>query len=924
SINYDTFHDCSSLTNITVPDSVTSIGDRAFYNCSSLASIEIPDSVTSIGGYAFSNCSSLASIIIPNSVTSIGGYAFSYCSSLTNITIPESVTSIDNGTFYGCSNLTSVTISDGVTSIGMRAFYNCNNLKSVTIPNSVTSIGNWAFCGCSGLTSVTFKTKQDIIIDITTFISCENLKNIYCYKNSTADNFFTAYKYPQIYKIYLDDNEEDDDFSDKVDLSDFEYSFFAADKYVHIDKYVGNGEYVVIPSIIEGREVTTISTEAFYNCQTVKSIKIPLSISSIGYAAFYKCDSLTDVYYSGTLDDWRKIDIYGLNGKLLNANHHFTQDNDHYEIKLYSNVSMFLLAKGQKAGVAVQLEKNGKSVSGDLNFAYVVSNSDIVTISDIGRGYDGDTFYLNCLKEGETTFTITEIETGTILSTTVIVTDNIHSFNIKSLEQAQDQVYGYNAHISGMFIENLTYYHDILSQTMTVSFDVYNTGLTSGVASVYDENNKLINVYPIGRFDGNYITSLTDTVLTSVKLLEDVFSGDISNYRASTVSKLTKITIPEVPYGGHIEISNDIYYSDACLIYNTTELLVNELMLIYKLVNFSDLEIEFDESYVFDISKYIAKDLLDDLIIKLAQSMPKEYKKIVDKMTIYYLDSPGQANILDAVINHAEYMVSVFEEHGIDVLEMIESFSMNAGLPIAEGMFKKALQGAGKGLSIMFTFSDVCSFLNFFSYLLIDQPDNALKIQFNNQDGNLTNGGVSISPTDGSTDFGFENFVMRSIVLSSDSDLSGEMKDNLDNISQNYVVRDVYLEKDGQITQPGQTVQVSIPIPESFNPKKCSIYWIKDDGTIEYIPATLVGENLVFCTNHFSYYAIVEEKFEPGDVNGDQLINIKDAVLLAQYLAGWEVEVVDFAADCKDDGEISIKDAVLLAQHLAGWNVTLG
>ena len=96
------FFGCSSLTSITIPDSVTSIGWGAFARCSSLTSITIPDSVTSIGESAFSECSSLTSITIPESVTSIGGFAFARCSSLTSITIPNSVTSIERSAFSGC------------------------------------------------------------------------------------------------------------------------------------------------------------------------------------------------------------------------------------------------------------------------------------------------------------------------------------------------------------------------------------------------------------------------------------------------------------------------------------------------------------------------------------------------------------------------------------------------------------------------------------------------------------------------------------------------------------------------------------------------------------------------------------------------------------------------------------------------------
>ena len=139
---------------LTIPNSVTSIGNGAFYYCSGLTgSLTIPNSVTSIGYTAFCGCSGFTgNLIIPNSVTTINGSVFQRCSGLTgSLTIPNSVTSIGGMAFYGCSGLTgSLTIPNSVTSIGGMAFYGCSGFTgSLTIPNSVTSIGSSAFSGCS-------------------------------------------------------------------------------------------------------------------------------------------------------------------------------------------------------------------------------------------------------------------------------------------------------------------------------------------------------------------------------------------------------------------------------------------------------------------------------------------------------------------------------------------------------------------------------------------------------------------------------------------------------------------------------------------------------------------------------------------------------------------------------------------------------
>ncbi len=191
---YSAFYDCTSLTSVKIPNSVTSIGINAFFGCTSLTSVEIPDSVTSIGIWAFTKCASLTSIIIPNSVTSIGGLAFNGCTSLTSVEIPDDVTSIDDYTFKNCTSLTSVTIPNSVTSIGQGAFSSCTSLASVTIPDSVTEIGWSVFEGCTSLASVTIPDSVTVIGN-GAFEGCTSL-TIYGYESSYAQTYAAEHGIP--------------------------------------------------------------------------------------------------------------------------------------------------------------------------------------------------------------------------------------------------------------------------------------------------------------------------------------------------------------------------------------------------------------------------------------------------------------------------------------------------------------------------------------------------------------------------------------------------------------------------------------------------------------------------------------------------------------------------------------------------------
>lgn len=128
---------------------VIGIEDRALYCCSFITSVTIPDSVTFIGNYAFTECKNLTNVTIPDSVISLGSGAFESCTSLTNAVIPDSITKIEDITFGYCYSLTSVTIPDSVTKIVHNAFYSCSSLENITIPDSVTSIGENAFYAVS-------------------------------------------------------------------------------------------------------------------------------------------------------------------------------------------------------------------------------------------------------------------------------------------------------------------------------------------------------------------------------------------------------------------------------------------------------------------------------------------------------------------------------------------------------------------------------------------------------------------------------------------------------------------------------------------------------------------------------------------------------------------------------------------------------
>ena len=318
SIGNYAFNNCSGLTSVTIGNSVASIGSSAFYGCSGLTSVTIPNKVTSIGSSAFHNCSGLTSVTIGSSIASIGSSAFSGCSNLTSVTWNAkkcSNFSYSNAPFYaaptnitsfvfgdeveqipaylcnGMSNLTSITIPDNVTSIGSSAFYGCTGLTSVTIPNNVTSIGSSAFYNCSGLTSVTIGNSVTNI-ESSVFSGCNGLTSVTINSNAIVS------------KKYSSSSSMSSIFGSQV-------------KEYIIGNNVNNiGDYAFyncsnLESIIIGNSITGIGERAFYGCSGLSSVAIPNSVKNIGNYAFRNCTNLNTITIGNNVTD---INEYAFTG----------------------------------------------------------------------------------------------------------------------------------------------------------------------------------------------------------------------------------------------------------------------------------------------------------------------------------------------------------------------------------------------------------------------------------------------------------------------------------------------------------------------------------------------------------------------------------------------------------------------------------
>ena len=268
---------CSSLSNIVVPNSVISIGDRAFSCCSSLSSIVIPDSVTDIGNDAFSHCSSLSSIVIPDSVTDIGNDAFSHCSSLSNIVIPDSVTSIGDYAFSGCSSLSNIVIPDSVISIGNGVFSGCLLLEYISIPKSVICLNKNPFSDWKGVLeclSPNFIYEDDVLFN-------KDKSKIVSFRNQKIESYIIPDSVTSI---------GDYAFSGCSSLSNIVIPDCVTDIGKCAFSHCSSLSNIVIPD-----SVTSIGNDAFSDCSSLSSIVIPDSVTDIGNDAFSHCSYLSNI-----------------------------------------------------------------------------------------------------------------------------------------------------------------------------------------------------------------------------------------------------------------------------------------------------------------------------------------------------------------------------------------------------------------------------------------------------------------------------------------------------------------------------------------------------------------------------------------------------------------------------------------------------
>ncbi len=290
-----------SVSDVSIPDTVTEIGKSAFGNCNLLESVRLPDSITEIGDRAFEE-SALISINIPNAITKIGEWAFANCKSLQTVTMnrndtvkrTDSKCVIGESAFQWDTSLKSVDLPENLTEISRHAFANCSSLANITIPDKVTEIGEYAFSSCISLETLELPDSVKKI-GSSAYISCKNLSSVKIGTKERKDE-------PKVSKLSVRQAA-----NNSADLK-LEWKMTSEESYI------------------------TFGDAVFSGCTALKTVSFSLNtVKNIYYNVFSYCNSITDVYYLGAEEDWKEESINSINKAIPSASRHFTKNSEEKE-----------------------------------------------------------------------------------------------------------------------------------------------------------------------------------------------------------------------------------------------------------------------------------------------------------------------------------------------------------------------------------------------------------------------------------------------------------------------------------------------------------------------------------------------------------------------------------------------------------------
>ena len=780
-----------------------------------------------------------------------------------SVYVEKGVTGIGSYAFYGCSNLTSVTVSSGVTSFGQCAFADCSSLSTVTIPDSLEKIGYMAFDGCTGLTE----------------FSVAPGNTHYSSQNGLLLNVDKT-------ELLLCPSGMKDHFEVPGGITRIEsYAFYGC----------GNLTSVTITS-----NVKSIGMYAFYKCNRLTSVSISDSVTSIDSYVFGKCESLTSVTIPGSIATISSNAFENCTALRSVTIQDGVKEIGYMAFTRCSNLNSITIPKSvTKIDTAVFYE------CGNLAEISVESENTVYSSVDGILTNQDKTVLLDC-PEGK--------------KGSVVVPDSVTSVSDYTFSECRQ----------------------LTSVTLPNHITRIGNAVFSGCSSL---TNVTLpdDITSIGGYAFSGCSSLTDVTIPDGTL-------SIDDYAFKDCSKLSSVVLPDsVASIGSGAFANTAYYNNTSNWENSVLLIGHHLIEADK---------GFSGAYTVPSgTKTIAEEAFSGCSGLTSVSIPDSVTNIGWR-AFYSCSNLSSILIADGVMNigdFAFYGTAYYEdetnwENGILFIGnhlIVAKSSLSGDYVVPSGtrtIAEKAFYLCNSLTTVTIPEGTTSigrnafySCRNLTSVTIPYTVTNIGEKIFAYCTYNPVIYGYSVTVAeDYARDNGYRFIPIMTDLTDSQSnvtisgDLPAKTKLTVDCVgaTDTRVTYDITLVQNGEEVQPNGAVTVKIPVPQGMNSAECRVYRNDASGRYTDMYATYQDGYMVFTTDHFSKYVLTNQYIQAatvGDANDDGNINLDDVVVLAQYVAEWDIECNEAALDTNGDGIVNLDDIVHLAQYVAEWEgIVLG
>ena len=725
---------------------------------------------------------------------------------------------------YGANLTWSLTTNGKLTISGIGAMENYissarypwdsyrSSITSVVIEDGITNISEYAFQFCSNLISITIPDSVSQIGKYA-FWECNSLSSI-----TLPDNLTTI----------------------------------AHDVFYYCTSLTS----LTIPS-----SVTTISHRAFWCAKNLKEIKFCGNAPGIGSSVFYGVTAT--VYYPADNSTWTSSKQAAFGGSLtwVAYSPDEIEDEETWEridgFNFYMNYPSNYLTIGDNVELHVGYYVDGSINSVSKKYIYTVSDSDCINI--VNKGWSdkyGQMLLVTANKEGSATITVTNPDDGESSAIELYVVQGETGWNFYNIPQTEIEkgritnFYNYG----GLVVDEFAYSQHV-DETGNVDYyevtmDVFNSNNLYGAVTSYYPDGSIYGYYVIDKmsdYDTSFVSSLKSLYYSSGDLF--YLLRNEKYYSGKSITKKTNVTI-KVPLGGHLSISNNRSASQVVNLVNWCGLVFDMSVLMG---DFADMDTSGD---LFDIKYEVLNKTLTEIMTDetLKKNLLKCLEKAVtDTCKSGDLSADNIIEVLSAINNKLIQFVSV------DLVSQIEKKICSIGgvASSTESILKKVLP-TGWLIDLLYTTNDGLDFALFLNqYCRSTNKPVGIYIYAPINPSDYKSNGIAIESENDYSDAVIHVYTVVDDGIANIGDDTFPKETSY--YGERYQTYSITMYKNGAETQPDSTVMVKIPLPNGFNRAAIKVYRNNEDGSLSDMGAYVADGYVVFETDHFSYYSVVDE-----------------------------------------------------------------